>query len=110
MLKGQIINHRDGVSMPVNLSVASNTSTETHGCIVVVKGVSGRNQHREGCYVEGYVEGVPVVFTADTGAAKTIISTSVFKRMDSQDQPKLRGSVSLVGPNGQSAKLAFSSS
>ncbi|KAH3789858.1 hypothetical protein DPMN_168047 [Dreissena polymorpha] len=53
----------------------------------------------EGCYVEGYAEGVPVVFTADTGATKTIISKYVFKRINSRDQPKLRGSVSLVGPN-----------
>ena len=75
-------------STPVNLPVSSNTSTETNGCIEVVKGVSGRTQRGEGCYVEGYAEGVPVVFTADTGATKTIISTNVFKRINSRVKPK----------------------
>ncbi|CAC5423944.1 unnamed protein product [Mytilus coruscus] len=34
----------------------------------------------DGVYVEGSIQGVKVTFTADTGAARTVISTRIFKK------------------------------
>jgi hypothetical protein len=34
-----------------------------------------------GVYIKGEIEGVPILFTADTGASKSVISTRVFDRI-----------------------------
>ncbi len=38
----------------------------------------------DGLYIAGLVEKEPVVFTADTGASKTIISTRVYEKLDEE--------------------------
>ena len=39
-----------------------------------------------GVYVKGEVQGLPVLFTADTGASMTVISTRVYDLINDSDQ------------------------
>ena len=48
------------------------------------------------------VQGYPVLFTADTGASKTIISNRVFESLKEEDRPELVKTSRLVGPSGVS--------
>ena len=52
-------------------------------------------QHRAGrltnrLYVKGCIEGVPVVYTTDTGASKTVISTRLFEIIKASRKTVLR--------------------
>ncbi|CAC5368133.1 unnamed protein product [Mytilus coruscus] len=55
----------------------------------------------DGVYIEGNIQGVKVTFTADTGAARTVISTHIFKKIPQSDRPKLEKSNTLASANGQ---------
>ncbi|CAC5406436.1 unnamed protein product [Mytilus coruscus] len=55
----------------------------------------------DGVYIEGSIQGVKVTFTADTGAARTVISTRIFKKIPQSDRPKLEKSNTLASANGQ---------
>ena len=46
------------------------------------------------------VQGYPILFTADTGASKTIISKRIYEATDSSDRPALSKSSRLLGPSG----------
>ena len=48
------------------------------------------------------VQGYPVLFTADTGASKTIILNRVFEPLKEEDRPELVKTSRLVGPSGVS--------
>jgi hypothetical protein len=76
-----------------------------------------RVQHRagrltNGLYVKECVEGVPVVYTADKGASKTVISTRVFERIEASRRTVLRRAGCLKGVWGsmiiESGKCWFS--
>ena len=54
--------------------------------------------------MQGTVNKVPVVFTADTGAAKTVISTRVYHKIRAQDRPSLREGTRLIGAGGSRIK------
>ena len=54
----------------------------------------------DGVYVQGTVNGVPVTFTADTGASRTVVSNRVFDKIKLEEQPQLRHSACLVGAGG----------
>ncbi|XP_053391563.1 uncharacterized protein LOC128554323 [Mercenaria mercenaria] len=54
----------------------------------------------DGVYVKGFVEDVPIVFTADTVASKTVISSKVFKSVNQGRQPALEKSSCLIGAGG----------
>ncbi|KAH3699881.1 hypothetical protein DPMN_074843 [Dreissena polymorpha] len=54
-----------------------------------------------GVYVIGEVGGVPVVFTADTGACRTVLSKAIFDKLKVEDRPKLMKSACLKGANGK---------
>ena len=56
----------------------------------------------DGVYVRGMVKGYPVLFTADTGASKTIISNTVFESLKEEDRPELVKTSRLAGPSGVS--------
>ena len=62
------------------------------------------NKFNDGLYVNGYIEGVPVVFTADTGASKTVVSTEVFERIDRSRRPILSQAGGLKGAGGSMIK------
>jgi hypothetical protein len=70
------------------------------------KGVEDRTRVKQcrgistGVYIKGSVEDVPVQFTVDTGASRTVISTKVFTRVAERKQIELRSSSSLVGASG----------
>ncbi len=57
-----------------------------------------------GLFIEGLVQQEPVVFTADTGASRTIISSRVYDRMVGGDRPELQRSSCLRGADGSPIK------
>lgn len=63
-------------------------------------GETSRKGLCSGVYVKGMVESVPVFFTADTGASRTIISTRVFNKIRESARPELTKSVCLKGAGG----------
>lgn len=63
-----------------------------------------RRPLNEGIYVQGFVNGMPLLFTADTGATRTIISLRAYNRLDPEQQPVLRGCSCLKGASGTPIK------
>ncbi|CAC5404230.1 unnamed protein product [Mytilus coruscus] len=55
----------------------------------------------DGVYIEGSIQGVKVTFTAESGAARTVISTRFFKKIPQSDRPKLEKSNTLASANAQ---------
>jgi len=51
------------------------------------------------------VEDTPVVFTTDTGASKTIVSSRIFNRLSESEKPKLTGAIGLRGAGGMPIKV-----
>ena len=54
----------------------------------------------DGVYVPGSVNGVPVTFTADTGASRTIISKRLYESLPMEKRPSLNNSSRLIGAGG----------
>ena len=50
------------------------------------------------------MQGYPILFTADTGASKTIISKRMYEAMRPADKPTLNKSTRLLGPSGDAIK------
>ena len=66
-----------------------------------VKLTVGRQKLKsDGVYVRSRVQEVPVLFTADTGAAKSVLSKKVFDKIPVQYQPELNASTPLSSVNG----------
>ena len=59
----------------------------------------------DGLYIEGTVEDTLVVFTTDTGASKTIVSSRIFNRLRESEKPKLTGAIGLRGAGGMPIKV-----
>ncbi|XP_062574023.1 uncharacterized protein LOC134235877 [Saccostrea cucullata] len=59
----------------------------------------------DGIYVQGTIQGIKVEFTADTGAARTILSDKIFWRLPGNERPELKESSSLVAVNGDPLKV-----
>ena len=66
----------------------------------VVKSVKATRKLPDGVYIRGSVQGYPILFTTDTGASKTIVSSSVFESMKPVDKPMLTKASKLVGASG----------
>ena len=54
----------------------------------------------DGIYIRGDIQGYPVLFTADTGASKTVLSKRVFESMRPADRPVLSRASKLIGTGG----------
>ena len=54
----------------------------------------------DGIYVKGSVNGQSVVYTADTGASRTIISSRVYYKIPEANRPNLVRSTNIVGAGG----------
>jgi hypothetical protein len=54
----------------------------------------------DGVYIKGSVEGIPVMFTTDTGATCTVISGSIYNSIPEGQRPVLEKSSNLTGPGG----------
>ena len=54
----------------------------------------------DGVYIRGSVQGYPMLFTADTGASRTIVSSRIFESMRPEDKPELTPAAKLVGASG----------
>ena len=64
--------------------------------------VVGRQVMRsEGVYVDGSIQGINVTVTADTGAARTVISSKLFRKIPNSKKPRLEKSSALASVNGQ---------
>jgi len=57
-----------------------------------------------GVYVAGAIEGSPVLFTADTGASHTVVSTRVYERLNKETRPPLGRALNLKGAGGESIR------
>ena len=68
--------------------------------IEYLKSIKTSRKLPDGIYIRGSVQGYPIIFTADTGASKTIISRGTYEAMDPADKPALIKAVRLVGPTG----------
>ena len=66
----------------------------------VVKSVKATRKLPDGVYIRGSVQGYPILFTTDTGASKTIVSSRVFESMKPVDKPMLTKASKLVGATG----------
>ena len=63
--------------------------------------VVGRQVMRgDGVYVDGSIQGIKVTFSADTGAARTVISSKLF-RIPNSKKPRLERSSASASVNGQ---------
>ena len=58
----------------------------------------------DGVYVSGAVNGEPVLFTADTGASRTVLSTRLYERLGPHERPSLERSICLKGASGAPLK------
>ena len=58
----------------------------------------------DGVYVEGYAENVRLLFTADTGASKTLVSKRINDKIPPLHRPSLSKSINLVGASGKPLK------
>ena len=67
---------------------------------VKIKSVKQKQKLPDGIYLNGAIEDLPVIFTADTGASKTVISSRIYGKIPIQKRPKLIESPRLVGPGG----------
>ena len=65
-----------------------------------LKSIKTSRKLPDGIYIRGSVQGYPIIFTADTGASKTVISRGTYEAMDPADKPALVKSARLVGPTG----------
>ena len=57
-----------------------------------------------GVYIQGSIEGIPLIFTTDTGATKTIISEQTYNKIPAGKRPKLSASPTLSGAGGARLK------
>lgn len=53
----------------------------------------------DGVYIKGSINSIPITYTADTGATKTVISDRIYRQIP--DKPKLHGSAHLTGAGGK---------
>ena len=54
----------------------------------------------DGVYVKGEIENIPVTFTADTGATRSLISKEIYDSLAEDNRPLLKKCCSLSGPGG----------
>lgn len=54
----------------------------------------------DGLYINIKIQGVKMLFTADTGATKTVISDRVYKKIPEELRPKLKPTTKLTGACG----------
>ena len=54
----------------------------------------------EGIYINGEVKGLKITFTANTGAARSVLSTRLYQRLGMERRPELRKACNLRGANG----------
>ena len=59
-----------------------------------------RNRLCDGVYINGIIQGTPVVFTTDTGASRTVISDRIFRQIPYGERPQLVKSSCLKGAGG----------
>ena len=71
--------------------------------------IQRRVQKSKGIYVEGEIEGIKLILTADKGATLSIISPRIYNNIPKLHRPVLRKSVSLSGASELPLKLYWGS-
>ena len=66
----------------------------------VIKSLKQPRRLPDGIYIKGTVQGYPILYTADTGASKTVLSKRVYDNMKPEDRPPLSKASKLVGAGG----------
>ena len=66
----------------------------------VIKSIKHTRKLPDGIYIHGKVQGYPLLFTADTGASRTIISRRFYEEVAQEDKPILSKTSKLVGASG----------
>ena len=84
------------------MSIKGQSENEVSDRNNVIKSIKVTRKLPDGIYIRGTVQGYPLLFTADTGASKTIISTRMFEAMEPDDRPILTKTSKLVGASGVS--------
>ena len=79
------------------MSIKGQSENEVSDRNNVIKSIKVTRKLPDGIYIRGTVQGYPLLFTADTGASKTIISTRMFEAMEPDDRPILTKTSKLVG-------------
>ena len=69
-----------------------------------LKSIKTSRKLPDGIYIRGSVQGYPILFTADTGASKTVVSKRMYEAMEVEDRPALSSSSRLIGPGGSIIK------
>ena len=67
-----------------------------------MKSIKHTRKLPDGIYIRGTIQGYPILYTADTGASKTVLSKRVYDSMRPEDKPPLSKSSKLVGAGGTS--------
>lgn len=57
-----------------------------------------------GAYIEGKIQNKPIMYTVDTGASRTVLSTKIYNSLDSRSRPSLAKTTSLAGAGGTPLK------
>ena len=68
----------------------------------VIKSIKHARKLPDGIYIRGDIQGYPILYTADTGASRTVISKWVYDNMRPEDRPVLIKSAKLIGAGGSS--------
>ena len=68
----------------------------------VIKSIKHARKLPDGIYIRGDIQGYPILYTADTGASRTVISKRVYDNMRPEDRPVLTKSAKLIGAGGSS--------
>ena len=70
----------------------------------VIKSLKNPRKLPDGIYIKGTAQGYPILYTADTGASKTVLSKRVYDNMRPEDKPPLSKASRLVGAGGYQYK------
>ena len=71
--------------------------------VISIDSIGVTDNSKPGCsgvYLEGQVDTIPVLFTADTGASRTILSDRVYNKIPSKQRPKLKKKMYLKTASG----------
>ena len=66
----------------------------------MIKSLKQPRRLPDGIYIKGTVQGYQILYTADTGASKTVLSKRVYDNMKPEDRPPLSKASKLVGAGG----------
>ena len=55
-----------------------------------IETIHRKTSKSNGIYVKGSIYGIPIWFTIDTGASRTVVSTRVYNKINTENRPTLQ--------------------